>query len=285
MARARELTALIRAGAVDGLSIGFRTVRARVDPASRVRKLIDVDLWEISIVTFPLLNGARVTAVKDLAAGRDERLFRRRPRLSFARTPAPRKFGQALQLVGQKYSPSQPRVPAGNPDGGRWTSGARAVGNAGVAAAGDAPRDGRSLAQELRRYTASDQPPRPDRQQLEAIANDPLIRAYMDEAWIASNPYGIYPNEHGFWISRDEVSGQLFTRPFAAPGVGNMIYVGSPPPDAIAFFHTHPYGRIQLGAAPPSLDDEALAAGLRLPGLIQSHVGMYYFGPPLRPVR
>jgi uncharacterized protein len=42
------------------LSIGFRTVRGRVDPASRVRKIIDVDLWEISIVTFPLLSGARV---------------------------------------------------------------------------------------------------------------------------------------------------------------------------------------------------------------------------------
>ena len=32
-----------------------------------------------------------------------------------------------------KYSPSQPRVPAGNPDGGQWTSGANSVGNAAVA--------------------------------------------------------------------------------------------------------------------------------------------------------
>ena len=62
VARARELIALVRAGAVDGLSIGFRTVKGRVDPASRVRRLIDVDLWEISIVTFPLLAGARVRA-------------------------------------------------------------------------------------------------------------------------------------------------------------------------------------------------------------------------------
>ncbi|MGB9367761.1 MAG: HK97 family phage prohead protease [Xanthobacteraceae bacterium] len=88
VARARELIALLRAGAVDGLSIGFRTVKGRVDPASRVRKLIDVDLWEISIVTFPLLSGARVSAVKDLAAGRDERLFRRQPRFSFTRARA-----------------------------------------------------------------------------------------------------------------------------------------------------------------------------------------------------
>jgi HK97 family phage prohead protease len=62
VARGRELIALVRAGAIDGLSIGFRTAKARVDPATRVRKLIDVDLWEISIVTFPLLSGARVRA-------------------------------------------------------------------------------------------------------------------------------------------------------------------------------------------------------------------------------
>lgn len=62
VARARELLALVRGGAVDGLSIGFRTVRGRVDPASRVRRIHDLDLWEISIVTFPLLAGARVRA-------------------------------------------------------------------------------------------------------------------------------------------------------------------------------------------------------------------------------
>jgi HK97 family phage prohead protease len=64
VARARELYSLIRAGAIDGLSIGFRTVKGRVDPKTRVRALHAVDLWEISIVTFPLLAGARVQAVK-----------------------------------------------------------------------------------------------------------------------------------------------------------------------------------------------------------------------------
>jgi Escherichia/Staphylococcus phage prohead protease len=64
MARARELLALLGAGAIDGMSIGFRTVKARVDPRTRVRRLHAVDLWEISIVTFPLLAGARVHAVK-----------------------------------------------------------------------------------------------------------------------------------------------------------------------------------------------------------------------------
>ncbi|MFD2181392.1 HK97 family phage prohead protease [Rhodoplanes azumiensis] len=68
VARAREVLALVREGAVDGLSIGFRTVKGRIDPATRIRKLDVIDLWEISIVTFPLLSGARVRAVKSRAA-------------------------------------------------------------------------------------------------------------------------------------------------------------------------------------------------------------------------
>ena len=88
VARGRELLALLRAGAIDGLSIGFRTTKARVDPATRVRKLIEVDLWEISIVTFPLLSGARVRA--KAAPSEDERLFRRHPRYLFTRARAER---------------------------------------------------------------------------------------------------------------------------------------------------------------------------------------------------
>jgi HK97 family phage prohead protease len=61
--RAREVMALIREGALDGLSIGFRTVRASRDPASRLRTLREIELWEISIVTFPLLKESGVTAV------------------------------------------------------------------------------------------------------------------------------------------------------------------------------------------------------------------------------
>ena len=70
VARGRELLSLLRAGAIDGLSIGFRTSKARVDPGTRVRRLLAVDLWEISIVTFPMLTGARVSAVKQAAAAK-----------------------------------------------------------------------------------------------------------------------------------------------------------------------------------------------------------------------
>jgi HK97 family phage prohead protease len=64
VARAREVLSLMRAGALDGLSIGYRTVRGRTDAKTGIRSLIEVDLWEISVVTFPLLPEARVSAVK-----------------------------------------------------------------------------------------------------------------------------------------------------------------------------------------------------------------------------
>jgi uncharacterized protein len=64
--RGREVLALMRDGALDGLSIGFRTVRARKDAAG-VRRIIEADLWEISVVTFPMLPGARVAQVKGRA--------------------------------------------------------------------------------------------------------------------------------------------------------------------------------------------------------------------------
>jgi len=64
VARAREVLALMRAGAIDGLSIGFRTVEGRTDPRSRVRRLARIDLWEISVVTFPMQPDARIAAVK-----------------------------------------------------------------------------------------------------------------------------------------------------------------------------------------------------------------------------
>ena len=64
VARAREVLALMRAGALDGLSIGFRAVVGHRDKSSGIRRLAKIDLWEISIVTFPLLPEARVAHVK-----------------------------------------------------------------------------------------------------------------------------------------------------------------------------------------------------------------------------
>ena len=64
VARAREARALLAAGAVDGLSIGSRTLRAEPLPGSG-RRLIELDLWEVSLVTFPMQAEARLSAKAD----------------------------------------------------------------------------------------------------------------------------------------------------------------------------------------------------------------------------
>lgn len=62
--KGREALDLVQAGALDGLSIGYKTVRAekRAAPASG-RKLLEIDLWEVSLVTFPMLGTARIQSV------------------------------------------------------------------------------------------------------------------------------------------------------------------------------------------------------------------------------
>ena len=62
-AEARFAAALSRAGAMDGLSIGYRTARARRQ--GRLRVLSGIDLWEVSLVVFPMLSGARFRAVTE----------------------------------------------------------------------------------------------------------------------------------------------------------------------------------------------------------------------------
>jgi HK97 family phage prohead protease len=59
--KGREAAALIKAGAIDGLSIGYRTIKAERDAKGR-RQLSELELWEVSLVTFPMLQQARVGA-------------------------------------------------------------------------------------------------------------------------------------------------------------------------------------------------------------------------------
>ena len=94
VARAREVLALMRAGALDGLSIGFRAVAGHRDKSSGIRRLAKIDLWEISIVTFPLLPEARVAHVK---SDTDRRLLA-------TIAEATRRLGQA------KRRPNTPRI-------------------------------------------------------------------------------------------------------------------------------------------------------------------------------
>lgn len=64
VARGREILALMKSGALDGLSIGFRAAKARKEAATGFRRILEADLWEISVVTFPMLPGARIRQVK-----------------------------------------------------------------------------------------------------------------------------------------------------------------------------------------------------------------------------
>jgi len=73
--RGAEAYELVRAGAVDGLSIGFRTVKSMDRNGKRV--IMQADLWEVSLVTFPMNEMARVDGVKaaDLTRREMERLL------------------------------------------------------------------------------------------------------------------------------------------------------------------------------------------------------------------
>ena len=59
-----EAYTLAKMGAVTGLSIGFSTKKYSVDPKKNTRQLEEVDLYEVSLVTFPANEKATITNVK-----------------------------------------------------------------------------------------------------------------------------------------------------------------------------------------------------------------------------
>jgi uncharacterized protein len=73
----REAMALMRAGAIDSMSIGYRTIEAIPEAGGRVRKLTELDLFEVSVVTFPMNESARVTDVKSIRTEREFEAFLR----------------------------------------------------------------------------------------------------------------------------------------------------------------------------------------------------------------
>jgi HK97 family phage prohead protease len=61
--RAREVAALVKSGAVRGLSIGFITRKSSARPGGG-RTITDLELLEASLVAVPMHPGARVTSAK-----------------------------------------------------------------------------------------------------------------------------------------------------------------------------------------------------------------------------
>ena len=62
--RGKEAYALLKLGALNGLSIGFISIKWEYDTDKEIRTLTEVDLWEVSLVTFPANEKSRITGVK-----------------------------------------------------------------------------------------------------------------------------------------------------------------------------------------------------------------------------
>jgi uncharacterized protein len=96
--QASEAHALLKAGAVTGLSIGYWVRESSFDEKTNVRTLTKLDLVEVSLVTFPANDDARVEAVKF--------------KLAHGELPDIREFEKLLCEAG--FSRSQSKVVAGH---------------------------------------------------------------------------------------------------------------------------------------------------------------------------
>lgn len=84
--KGNEVKELIKMGAIDSLSIGYRTIDSDYDKDGN-RLLKQVDLWETSIVTFPMNGDAVIDAVKAMDMSKKE-LERTLRDAGFSRTVA-----------------------------------------------------------------------------------------------------------------------------------------------------------------------------------------------------
>lgn len=73
--QAKEAHFLMKQGEIDGLSIGFITKSWTYDKEKNVRYLNEIDLWEVSVVTFPANTAARVVGAKAADSINDIRAF------------------------------------------------------------------------------------------------------------------------------------------------------------------------------------------------------------------
>ena len=60
----KEAYNLLKMGALNGLSIGYRVRKSNFDETTGIRTLEQLDLWEVSLVTFPANNQSRIDTVK-----------------------------------------------------------------------------------------------------------------------------------------------------------------------------------------------------------------------------
>jgi len=86
--KAQEVHELMKIGALDSLSIGFRAdpSKQQFDDARNVRILKEIDLLEVSVVTFPANERARIRTVKEMLGDNE--------------LPSVRQFEECLRDVG-----------------------------------------------------------------------------------------------------------------------------------------------------------------------------------------
>lgn len=63
--RGKEARELVSMGALTGLSVGFITRESSRDPVTGVRTIHEADLFEVSLVTFPANEEARIRKIKN----------------------------------------------------------------------------------------------------------------------------------------------------------------------------------------------------------------------------
>jgi hypothetical protein len=212
----------------------------------------------------------------------------------------------------ERYSPDQPRVPAGNGrPSGRWTNGDSAE------ATNDPPPTSGPSDRQANESQASGRPVaaesfvshigpiwniplRDDFDELVALASDPSVKAAIETAWTKSIANPKYPQENGFFILRDPQTGAVSVQ-WVAPGFAGRLSMGAPPPSAIASFNTHPNptgspmifngkplvenGEPQVWSPWPRAADLDAAMRWGFPGLVKSDQGLFFYGPNLRPWR
>lgn len=62
----RDVLTLMREGVVTEMSIGYDSVKERMDPGTKQRQLIELKLWEFSPVTWAMNEMAQITGVKEM---------------------------------------------------------------------------------------------------------------------------------------------------------------------------------------------------------------------------
>lgn len=114
--RGKEAHALLKLGALNGLSIGFMSKQWTYDRESEVRTLTEIDLWEVSLVTFPANSKARVTNVKasadEVATPKDaERILRE---AGFSKADATGLVSRVMRLGEERRDAAQSTAHAMN---------------------------------------------------------------------------------------------------------------------------------------------------------------------------